>query len=152
MRLHAFRRSTVLASALIAAAPLAALAATTGHQAKAPASFTSYVVTDGHQNVRHGGEPSIGYDPTHDAVIFGTVGTETLMKFRGLSVTQKDISVPGTHETPDPLTFVDRQTGRIFDDQLLGGCSKMFYSDDAGSNWTPTTGCGGDVFLRHQSV
>jgi hypothetical protein len=152
MQVPALRRTTVFAAALIAAAPLAALAATTGYHSKAPASFTSYVVTDGHQNARGGGEPSIAYDPTHDAVIYGSVGTETLMKFRGLSVVQKDISVPGTHDTLDPITFVDRATGRIFDDQLLGACSKMFYSDDAGANWTPTSGCGGDVFLDHQSV
>jgi hypothetical protein len=152
MQIRAYRRTAVIASVLVAAAPLAALAATEGRSGHAPASFTAYVVTDGHNHERSGGEPTIGYDPKSGGIVYGSVGTETLMKFRGTSVVQKDISVPGTHETLDPITFVDRGTGRIFDDQLLGGCSKMFYSDDSGSTWQQTSGCGPNVLLDHQSV
>jgi hypothetical protein len=154
LRHSALRRSaTVAAVAVVAAAPLAALAGPAGHRAAGPpATFKPYVVTDGHNHPRSGGEPSIGYDPTHDAVIYGSVGYQTRMKFRGLSVIQKDVSVPGSDTTLDPITFVDRGTGRIFDDQLLGGCSSMSYSDNAGKTWQRTSGCGANVLLDHQSV
>ncbi|MDT7802183.1 MAG: hypothetical protein QOI78_5616 [Actinomycetota bacterium] len=147
------RRSVLIAAALVAATPLVALASPGGHHhARATASFTPYVVTDGHNHVRNGGEPSIGYDPKHNAIIYGNVGHETRMTFRGLSVVQRDISIPGSDTTLDPITFVDRATSRIFDDQLLGGCSAMSYSDDAGKTWQRTSGCGPNVLLDHQSV
>jgi hypothetical protein len=68
------------------------------------------------------------------------------------TVTQTDVSAPTAVTTLDAITFVDQNTGRLFDAQLLGACSAMSYSDDDGSSWQPTTGCGQDTFLDHESV
>jgi hypothetical protein len=116
--------------------------------------FTSYTVTDGTNPVT-GGEPSMGYDPIRDSLIYGASGHETRMDFdrRGPgSVSQLDVTAPTSVITADAITFTDRMTGRTFDTQLLGACSAMSSSDDAGLNWTPSTGCGQDTFLDHETV
>ncbi|MDQ1745867.1 MAG: hypothetical protein QOD07_130 [Frankiaceae bacterium] len=118
-------------------------------------SFTPYVVTDGSKTV-NGGEPSLGVDPKTNAVVYGAGGHETQMTFDDsaspATVTQKDVSAPTAVTTLDAITFVDQHTGRLFDSQLLGLCSGMSYSDDDGASWQPTTGCGQNTFLDHQSV
>jgi hypothetical protein len=150
-----FARRAALATSLVlaAAAPLSALGAT---RATAPAAFKHWSVSNGANGVATGGEPTVGYDPKRDAVIYGAVGHETRMIFRntgrGTSVQQTNVSAPTSKKTLDAITFTDKYTGRTFDDQLLAACSAMSFSDDAGTNWTPATGCGPDVFLDHQSV
>jgi hypothetical protein len=62
------------------------------------------------------------------------------------------VDAPTSKKTLDAITFTDKYTGRTFDDQLLTACSAMSFSDNAGAGWTPSTGCGPDVFLDHQSV
>ena len=135
---------------LAVVAPLAASAAPHSH---APASFRAYVVTNGHNAAAHGGEPSIGFDPKRHAVIYGASAHETRMVFHGAGVTQTDVSAPTASVTTlDAITVVDQHTGRAFDVQLLGACSAQSYSDDAGANWTPTSGCGPDALLDHESL
>lgn len=118
-------------------------------------SFTAFAVTDG-VNPVDGGEPSIGVDPKTNAVIYGASGHETRMAFDDATspatVKQTDVSAPTAVLTLDAITFVDQNTGRLFDSQLLGACSAMSYSDDDGATWQPTTGCGENTLLDHQSV
>src|SRR5206468_124054 len=64
---------------LAAAAPLSALGAT---RTTAPAAFKHYVVSNGANGPASGGEPSLGYDPKRDAVVFGASKHETRMVFR----------------------------------------------------------------------
>jgi len=148
-------RRAALATSLVlaAAAPLSALGAT---RAAAPAAFKNYVVSNGANGPASGGEPSLGYDPKRDAVVFGASAHETRMIFRdtkrGTTLQQTNVSAPSARTTLDAITFTDKYTGRTFDDQLLGACSLMSYSDDAGKTWTETSGCGENTLLDHQSV
>jgi hypothetical protein len=143
-----------MALGLAVAAPLSAMASS--HKTAAPAAFKAYTVLTGKNAVATGGEPSIGFDPKRHAIMYGAGGHETRMAFtdtaRGASVTQADVSAPTAVATLDAITFTDKYTGRTFDSQLLGGCSAMAYTDDAGTNWTPTGGCGQGTLLDHQSV
>ena len=77
-------------------------------------TFRAYTVTDG-TNPVSGGEPSIGYDPIRDAVIFGADAHETRMVFDPHDpsrVTQTDVSAPSAVTTLDSITlsFVDQRT------------------------------------------
>ena len=144
-------RWALLACLLAAAAlPLVPVA-----QAHAKPTFTPYTVTDG-TNPVNGGEPSVGVNPKTNAVLFGAGGHETKMLFddskKPATVSQTDVSAPSAVFTLDAITFVDQYTGRLFDSQLLLACSAMSYSDDDGSSWQPTTGCGQNTLLDHQSV
>src|SRR5437763_5923955 len=149
------RAALVMSLGLAVAAPLSALA--TSHKTPAPAAFKAFQVLSGGNKIATGGEPSIGYDTKRHAIVYGAGGHETRMVFkdsaRGTGLTQTDVSAPTASVTTlDAITFTDKHTGRTFDSQLLGGCSAMSYTDDAGANWTPTSGCGPVVFLDHQSV
>jgi hypothetical protein len=154
MRSSLARRAALATSlVLAAAAPLSALGAT---RAPAPAAFKHWTVSNGANGVATGGEPTVGYDPKRDAVIYGASAHETRMIFRetkkGTTVQQTKVSAPSAKATLDAITFTDKYTGRTFDDQLLGACSLMSYTDDAGKSWTQTTGCGENTLLDHQSV
>jgi hypothetical protein len=152
-RTLARRLALVTSLGLAAAAPLSALAS---HQAAAPAAFKPYTVMRASNQVAKGGEPSIGWDGLRHAIMYGASGHETRMVFhdttRGTSVTQSDVSAPTAVTTLDAITFTDKYTGRTFDSQLLGACSGMAYTDDAGATWQPTSGCGQGTLLDHQSV
>jgi hypothetical protein len=147
------RLALVTALGLAVAAPLSAFAS---HGTHAPAAFKPYTVMSGSNTVAKGGEPSIGWDSKRNAILYGAGGHETRMLFHdtvhGTSVTQSDVSAPTAVATLDAITFTDKYTGRTFDSQLLGACSGMAYTDDAGTNWTPTGGCGQGTLLDHQSV
>src|SRR3954453_17085533 len=84
-------------------------------------TFTPYTVTDGTKPV-DGGEPSIGVDPKTNAVIYGAGGHETRMMFNDrttpATVAQTDVSAPTAVTSLDAITFVDQDTGRLFDAQL----------------------------------
>ncbi len=154
-RTLARRAALVMSLGVAVAAPISAFA--TGHTTAAPAAFKAYQVLSGGNAIATGGEPSIGYDTKRDAIVYGADQHETQMVFkdssRGTSVSQKDVSAPTASVTTlDAITFTDKYTGRTFDSQLLGGCSAMSYTDNAGASWTPTSGCGPVVFLDHQSV
>jgi hypothetical protein len=148
------RAALVLSLGLAAVAPLSALAST--HRPVAPAAFKAYVVTSGSNTIATGGEPSIGFDAKRGAIMYGAGGHETRMVFkdstRGTSLTQTDVSAPTARATLDAITFTDKYTGRTFDSQLLGACSAMSYTDNAGASWQPTSGCGQNTLLDHQSV
>jgi hypothetical protein len=140
--------------AVLLALTLVSLAGATGASASTP-TFVPYTVTDGKSPVS-GGEPSIGVNPKTNAVIFGADGHETRMVFddatNPATAKQTDVTAPTAVTTLDAITFVDQQTGRLFDSQLLGVCSGMSYSDDDGATWQPTSGCGQGTLLDHQSV
>lgn len=144
----------VLRVGAVVSVVVAAVVASGPADAGVRSRFTAYTVTDG-TNPVSGGEPSIGYDPIRDAVMFGAEGHETRMVFDAsdpAKVTQTDVSAPTAQETLDSITFTDQHTGRTFDTQLLMMCSATSFSDDAGATWTPSTGCGADTFLDHESV
>jgi len=114
--------------------------------------FTRYTVTDGSKPLS-GGEPTIGYDPIRNVAVFGASAHETRMSWDSANhVTQKDVTVPTDSETLDAITFTDKYTGRTFDVQLMAVCSQTSYSDDAGTTWNPSSGCGIDTFLDHESL
>jgi hypothetical protein len=148
--LKSFARIAIVLSVAVAAAVTIAPA-----RAGSPrVTFRRYTVTDGTDPVS-GGEPTIGYDPIRDAVMFGADAHETRMIFDpndDSKVTQTDASADSAVTTLDSITFTDRHTGRTFDTQLLLACSAMSYSDDAGETWAPSTGCGLDALLDHESV
>jgi hypothetical protein len=154
MRSPLARRAALATSLLLAAAaPLSAFA-TPAHLA--PAAFTSYAVSNGANGAATGGEPSIGFDTKRNALLYGAGLHETRMVWRDskrrTTLRQTQVPAPTAKTSLDSITFADKYTGRVFNDQLLGGCSAMSYTDDAGATWHPTTGCGVDTFEDHQSV
>lgn len=54
--------------------------------------------------------------------------------------------------TLDPILFTDHHTNRTFATQLAGACSLTVFSDNDGSNWTPSQGCGIPAGVDHPSV
>jgi hypothetical protein len=54
----------------------------------------------------------------------------------------------------DPIGFVDRQTGRVFSLDLLGGegNSLAAFSDDDGNSWTPMQGGGSPAGPDHETL
>jgi hypothetical protein len=147
-----------VAFGLALAAPLAALGS--GSSAgKATASFQSFTISNGSNGVATGGEPSMGYDPMRNAVLYGSSANPPIeyrltFKDHGARTTMRtaDVTAPTQQETLDAITFTDRRTGRTFESQLLGACSAMAYTDNAGASWTPSAGCGAGTLLDHQSV
>jgi hypothetical protein len=119
------------------------------------------------------GEPSIGVDwnPNvaslkHDKVNTGGVsffqsGPNTLRaSFDDCSSPAKDqwddVSTPFVQQAAlsDPIGFVDRQTGRVFSLDLIGGQgnSLMAYSDDDGNSFTPAQGGGAPAGPDHETL
>jgi hypothetical protein len=99
------------------------------------------------------GEPSIGFDPNAHAAMYGAgTATERLTWDAGGTMTQTVVTAPTAATSLDAITFVDPVTHRTFNSQLAGACSLLAYSDDAGANWTPSSGCGINTLLDHQSV
>ena len=119
------------------------------------------------------GEPSIGVDwnPNvaslkHDKVNVGGVsffqsGPNTLRaNFDDCSSPAKDkwddVSTPFVQQAAlsDPIGFVDRQTGRVFSLDLIGGQgnSLMAFSDDDGNNFLPGQGGGAPAGPDHETL
>jgi hypothetical protein len=100
------------------------------------------------------GEPSIGYDTNLDAALFTADTTTVRMRWdaKDRLVEHKDVSAPNALTSLDPIGFTDQKTHRSFSSQLAGACSLLAYSDDGGSTWTPSSGCGPATFLDHQTV
>lgn len=67
-----------------------------------------------------------------------------------------DVSTPFVQQSAlsDPIGFVDRQTGRVFSLDLIGGQgnSTMAFSDDDGTNYTPGQGGGAGAGPDHQTL
>src|ERR1044072_863301 len=119
------------------------------------------------------GEPSIGIDwnpnvtsMRHDKVNTGGVsffqsGPNTLRThFDDCSSPAKaqwdDVSTPFVQQwvLSDPIGFVDRQTGRVFSLDLIGGQgnSLMAFSDDDGNNYPPGQGGGAPAGPDHETL
>jgi hypothetical protein len=119
------------------------------------------------------GEPSLGVDwnPNvatlkHDKVNTGGVsffqsGPNTLRaSFDDCSSPAKDqwddVSTPFVQQAAlsDPIGFVDRQTGRVFSLDLIGGQgnSLMAFSDDDGNSFTPGQGGGAPAGPDHETL
>ena len=121
------------------------------------------------------GEPSIGIDWApkvaslrNDAnktntggVAFFQSGNNTLrVSFDDRTVPStalwEDKSAPTVQQfvLSDPIGFVDRQTGRVFSLDLVGGegNSLAAFSDDDGNSWTPMQGGGSPAGPDHETL
>jgi hypothetical protein len=133
--------------------------------------YQNYAASEGLGD--NAGEPSIGVDwkPNvaslkHDKVNTGGVaffqsGPNTLRaNFDDCSSPAKDqwddVSTPFVQQAAlsDPIGFVDRQTGRVFSLDLIGGQgnSLMAFSDDDGNNYTPGQGGGAPAGPDHETL
>src|SRR6266404_242979 len=119
------------------------------------------------------GEPSVGVDwnPNVQSFQYDQVNTGGVAFFTSgiqeLRVSFDDCSSPAGHawedvSTPfvqqfalsDPIGFVDHQTGRIFQLDLIGGQGNSFaaFSDDDGQSWTPMQGGGSPAGPDHETL
>jgi hypothetical protein len=119
------------------------------------------------------GEPSIGVDwnPNvaslkHDKVNTGGIsffqsGPHTLRaNFDDCSSPARDkwddVTTPFVQQSglSDPIGFVDRQTGRVYSLDLIGGQGNSFmaFSDDDGANFTPAQGGGAPAGPDHETL
>jgi LPXTG-motif cell wall-anchored protein len=103
------------------------------------------------------GEPSIGWVPAQKAAMYGAnVGVSKLTwddSKPGSPMTGTDVTpTGGSLNTLDTIVTVDPAINRTFFAELAGAGSTMWYSDDAGASWTPSTGVSAGVLLDHESV
>jgi hypothetical protein len=131
---------------VVVATSVAACTAT----ANAAPAFTTYPGPAG--LVGDAGEPSIGYNPKSDQVLFQAGTTTARVNFAQLPPTWTDVTEPTAIASLDPILYTDRATGRTFSSQLLLACSKMAFSDDDGGSWLPSQGCGVGTVFDHQTV
>src|SRR4051794_1558913 len=68
-RIPAPRAALVASPAFAAAAPVSAPGAS---RPAAPAAFPNYAIPTGRSAPADGGEPTVGYDPKRDAILYGT--------------------------------------------------------------------------------
>lgn len=97
-----------------------------------------------------GGEPTVGV--TSKGVLLDQVGLATMRSADG-GHTWKNVGAPITSvATLDAMLWLDPITDRVYVDQLLGACSLLAWSDDAGTTWTQNPlPCGGSLF-DHQTI
>jgi len=136
-------------------------------------TFSNHVSTAGLGD--NAGEPSIGVDWApkvaslrNDAnktntggVTFFQSGPNTLRvsfddRTSPATATWEDKSAATVQQfvLSDPIGFVDRQTGRVFSLDLIGGegNSLAAFSDDDGNSWTPMQGGGAPAGPDHQTI
>lgn len=132
---------------LVAVPALAVPLALSSDAASAP-GYTTYAMGTGT------GEPTLGVVPRSGAVMFQSGLSTQRVSFDAKGrMTKKEVAHDVTsQETFDPIVFTDQQTGRTFVSQLYLACSAMAFSDDAGSSWTPSEGCGPGALVDHQTV
>jgi len=113
-------------------------------------TFTAYRTT------ADGGEPSIGWDRARNAAMYGAGTTNVRLVWNDATVpatmTATDVSAPDSITTLDAITVTDQNTNRTFVSQLAAVCSLFSYTDDAGSSWNPSQGCGIGTMLDHESI
>lgn len=114
-------------------------------------------------------EPSIGADGKGGVYMTGSArggatgslrGTPTIWATFDNGQTFKDVGpkLPtgdGRHvNTNDPIVYVDPETDRVIDDDILPlSCGTMSWSDDKGANWmTNPYACGNSNVNDHQTV
>ncbi|HUR62325.1 MAG TPA: sialidase family protein [Candidatus Thermoplasmatota archaeon] len=112
----------------------------------------------------HGGEPNIGVTSAGNvyatAVVPDAIAEATRLVGYGAVIVSKDggktwkEATDPTHDpqTLDPMLWVDRQTDRIFSNQLNVACAWMSYSDDEAATWTPSATACGLPAADHQKV
>ncbi|HWL37797.1 MAG TPA: sialidase family protein [Frankiaceae bacterium] len=148
MRLRLLAAVTVLPLLAVVLAPAEAKRRT----AVAAPAFASYAAPAGVGE--SAGEPSIGVDPS--GTVFFQALLETL-KVTGLdtgSPVWQDVAPLHTQlQTQDPVLETDEVTGRTWVSQLDLACSRVAYSDDSGTTWTPSAiGCAPGALFDHQSI
>lgn len=146
------RRVPVL---LAAVAAVAAAVSGSGAVAKSTRpAFVSYQAPGGMGD--DAGEPTLGVDPRTGAVLFQS-GSRVLrvtdFKGKGKATWQDRTPVlPGLY-TLDPILETDTRTGRTWTSQLDLYCSRMAYTDDAGTSWHQVNvGCAPGATFDHQTV
>ena len=149
------RRARTRFALLAAAAAIAAAVSGAGAAPKAVRpSFASYQAPSGMGD--DAGEPTLGVDPKTGAVLFQSysrVLRVTGFDGRGKAA-WKDVSplLPGLYSF-DPILETDTKSGRTFTSQLDLWCSRMAYSDNAGTTWTQVpVGCALGATFDHQTV
>ena len=143
-------RALVLATVAAASGSVLLLGAPPTMASSTPAPHNVFVA---YRTTADGGEPSIGWDPIRKVAVYGggTKNVRLAWNSHG-AMTVADASAPTSATSLDAITFTDQKTGRTFVSQLALACSLMSYTDDAGSTWQPTSGCGPGALLDHQSV
>lgn len=102
-------------------------------------------------------EPSLGVDPKGTSAIFSASTSTYKVAFddKGspAKATFTNISPLATSiETLDPIVSTDKTTGRTFVSQLILGCSIAQYTDDGGTTFHPSEGCGPGSAEDHQTI
>jgi hypothetical protein len=117
--------------------------------------FQNYAIPH-NQGGNQEGEPSIGYDPNTNKVLY-QAGLQTLkVGFNDAtspaSATWQDVTAFNQKASLDPILFTDPLTGRTFASQLTGQDSLTSFSDNDGGSWTPSQGGGIPSGVDHQSI
>ncbi len=120
---------------------------------------------DGFEN-----EPSVGVDWKTGNVMFSNIGIRNVGGIAGLAqpdtlrigfdfstsparTTWSSVGFVTTSQfSLDPILFTDSSTNRTFVTELSGACSFAAFTDDDGSSWTPSQGCGIPAGADHPSV
>ncbi|HUR63949.1 MAG TPA: sialidase family protein [Candidatus Thermoplasmatota archaeon] len=112
----------------------------------------------------HGGEPNIGVTSKGHvyttAVVPDAIAKATALVGYGAVIKSTDggkkwtEATDPTHDpqTLDPMLWVDRQTDRVFSNQLNVACSWMSFTDDDGATWTPSPAACGLPAADHQKL
>jgi hypothetical protein len=135
----------------LAALPLLALLPAVPARGTAPA-FASYASPAGVGDLA--GEPTLGVDPATGAVLYLS-GIQAL-RVTGLGGTPawQDVTpLTASTQTQDPILETDPVGRRTWVSQLDLACSRVAYTDDAGTTWTPAAvGCAAGALFDHQSI
>lgn len=102
------------------------------------------------------GEPSIGADWNTGKIMY-QAGLETdrvtFSNTNPATATWEKVTATNTSiVTLDPILFTDHSTGRTFVSELAGACSLSSFSDNDGTSYTPSMGCGVPAGIDHQTI
>src|SRR5947209_2150855 len=102
------------------------------------------------------GEPSIGVDWNTGKVMYQAVLETDRVTFSNTNPAtatwQKANAINTSLITLDPILFTDSTTGRTFVSELAGVCSLSAFSDNDGTSYTPSMGCGVPAGIDHQTI
>ena len=159
------RRRLLILPALAVLAGSVTLGSSSAVTAAGTPSFRQYHGPSSAKDVRGkatgadlAGEPSLGYDPKTDQVLFMADKSTWRVGAFGAGnelATWTDITDPVEGaQTSDPILWRDPDTGRTFVNQLmLQGGSLQAYTDDNGKTYTHSTMGGGiGISFDHQTV
>lgn len=132
-----------------------------------PASgFSNYPAPAALANVHNAGEPSLGYDASHDVALYQASLSTYAARFDDATspatATYADVSAnaasgcPGGSTTSlDPILATEHNTGRTIESQLLdvrGAGSLSCLTADDGKSWTTSQGGGFNSGVDHQTL